>query len=204
MTEAEWGQVRKFVCAGQKLAEVAEAFNVSQNTIRARSATEQWPTPNREDRRRRRLARECEKQQPDKVASSQEYPGKRNLGEAKNPPDLPDQSLSTPESDQNHHLAKLAQELLTVVRESPDRFDQSAGDFAQAMVAAGLAQVPAPRTISELAKWEQLRRQFKGLDQKGGQAGGLFDPFRPVRRATGNVVEAETPPPDDPMAGFEV
>ena len=171
------------------MAEVAEAFGISVSAIHARSNSEQWPTPLRLKRKKAALARDAKQEYPDQVT--------------KDSAQAPDQSLSTPESAQNTHLAKLAQDLLTVARAEPERFDQAAGEFAQAMVAAGLAQVPPPRTIGELTKWETLRRQYKGLDKKE-QAGGLFDPVRPIRRTTGNIVEAETPPPEDPMAGFEV
>ena len=87
-------------------------------------------------------------------------------------------------------LATLAQNLLTVSRSDPSAFDEAAGDFAQAMVAEGMATVPPPRTIGELVKWESLRRQYKRLDDKT-VAGGLFDPVRPIRRTSGPVVEAE-------------
>ena len=111
------------------------------------------------------------------------------------------------EQDQTALISLKANELVEIARETPERFDQAAGEFAQAMVALGMREVPAPRTISELVKWETLRRQFFKLDKRDQTAGGLFDPVAPVRR--GRVVDAEeTVRPQeaepDPLDGFEV
>lgn len=128
---------------------------------------------------------------------------KEDLPGKVNPPDNSRPHGMLAEQDPNNQqLTILARDLLEAAQTAPDRFDQTAGAFAQAMVAAGMAQIPPPRTVGELVKWEGLRRQFLALDVKTS-VGGLFDPVRPFRRATGVTVEADPAGPD-PLEGFEV
>lgn len=197
LSRADWAKIQTLVCSGRRAAEVAEAYGIAESTVHGKSAEEQWPTPQRLRRQEIDLERTPESRQTGLPSRPVEpTSGPTGLEDQPDPPTL---------------ISLKANELLEIARETPERFDQAAGEFAQAMVALGMREVPAPRTIAELVKWEALRRQFLKLDKADKTVGGLFDPVAPMRRVgpvrdaeTVPTPDTETPPSGDPLAGFEV
>ncbi len=87
------------------------------------------------------------------------------------------------------HTARLA-----LVESPPADFQAAFAAVAQAAIAEGIKDVPAPRSVKELATWFDLWRKAAGLDAKTGPQGNapLVNPLRTVsRRSGGAVVDAE-------------
>jgi hypothetical protein len=194
LTEEEWLDVKTMVCSGENAATVARSFGIAESTVGARKRKEGWRVEESPKRELVALARTPEDTLPHKAIAPD--PLKRELVALTRPEDretLPHKA--TPEDLENQPLANL----LEIAQTSPERFQEAVGAYLEGLMAQGIADIPPPRTISELAKLNSMIRQTRGLDSKTA-TGGLFDPVRPLRRATVTLVDAEP----DPLDGFEV
>jgi len=101
-------------------------------------------------------------------------------------------------------LSRFHAALLELVAAPPADFQAAFAAVAQAAIAEGVRDVPAPRSIKELATWFDLWRKAAGLDAKAGPQGNapLVNPLRTVSRRAGAVVDVE-PVDVAPVPGSE-
>ena len=111
-----------------------------------------------------------------------------------------DPNDTIPESRHTNHdkivaspLSRFHSALLDLVASPPADFQAAFAAVAQCAIAEGVRDVPAPRSIKELATWFDLWRKAAGLDAKAGTPGSspLVNPLRTVSRRSGAGVTVE-------------
>lgn len=179
-----WERIKAEACKGASYPALARLFGPSPQVIANRAKNEQWPTPLRLAKRRREN-------------------GETGNGDEVALPKSKVRRLSAPVIHNNHEkdeqltkdsISRLHTALLALVESPPADFQAAFAAVAQAAIAEGVRDVPAPRSIKELATWFDLWRKAAGLDAKAGAPGNapLVNPLRTVsRRSGGAVVEAE-------------
>ena len=112
--------------------------------------------------------------------------------------------LDSEADDSNDCLTTLEtpeNELLTIAEADPETAQKTLARIAQRAIAAGIRNVPEPRTVRELEQWFSLLRRASGLDQKTAAPSaqiGLIQPIQSARRAkTGPELPSETEAPDE-------
>lgn len=128
-------------------------------------------------------------------------------GNPPQPPALDGDNLSTTyESRITNHdknvVSHAHQALLDFAAAPPADFQKALAAYAQAAIAEGVVDIPAPRSSKELATMVGIWGKASGLDAKQGHGGNapLVNPLRTVSRRAGPVVEA-SPVPDTPEPG---
>ncbi len=192
-----WAEIRRKVCAGMTAREASTIYGPTPQVITNRSRNEQWPTKHRL-RVKQRESGIADDAAPDESKHSLAFaPAPANslqMQESCNKP--PDSPIS------RFHLA-----LQSLVESPPADFQAAFAGVAQAAIAEGLPEIPAPRSIKELATWFDLWRKAAGLDIKEKSAGitPLVNPMRTVsRRAGSQVIEAEPLPGTPEFDAWEV
>lgn len=192
-----WIEVKRKACSGVPFTSLSRDYGMSRQAIRNRSIAENWPLPEVLAERRRVNGARAEAAAALKEAGGDALPDKVNTELTQ--PDC----NKTPESPiSRFHLA-----LQSLVESPPADFQAAFAGVAQAAIAEGLPEIPAPRSIKELATWFDLWRKAAGLDIKEKSAGitPLVNPMRTVsRRAGGVVIEAEPLPGTPEFEAWEV
>ena len=167
-----WLRIRGEACKGVSFPTLSRLYGPSAQVIANKAKNEQWPTPRRL-KNQRREAGLADDVAPDESKHSLAFdPAPANslqMQESCNKP--PDSPIS------RFHAA-----LQSLVESPPADFQQAFAGVAQAAIAEGLPEIPAPRSIKELATWFDLWRKAAGLDLKEKSAGitPLVNPMRTV------------------------
>lgn len=192
-----WAEVRKRICNGQSMVSVAKVYGMTRQAIRNRAEKECWPVPRVLEAQRRELEEsgmlapvEKEITLPHKVESVDSL-------------QMQESCVKPPESP----ISRFHAALMSLVESPPADFQAAFAGVAQAAIAEGLPEIPAPRSIKELATWFDLWRKAAGLDLKEKTAGitPLVNPMRTVsRRAGGMTVEVDPVPGTPEYEAWEV
>ncbi len=192
-----WAEIRKQVELGMTSLRASELYGPKAQVIYNRSRQEKWDTP----QRRKKLRREAglsgegapQETEPENLASPKNFNSDLLQQDCNKPPESP--------------ISRFHAALISLVESPPADFQQAIAGVAQAAIAEGLPEIPAPRSIKELATWFDLWRKAAGLDIKEKSAGitPLVNPMRTVsRRAGGAVVDVDPVPGTPEFEAWEV
>ncbi len=185
-----WLRIRGEACKGVSFPTLARLYGPSAQVIANKAKNEQWPTPRRLKNQRREAGL------ADDVAPDESKRSLAFVPDVDNSPEMHKICDKPPESPiSRFHLA-----LQSLVESPPADFQAAFAGVAQAAIAEGLPEIPAPRSIKELATWFDLWRKAAGLDIKEKSAGvtPLVNPMRTVSRRAGGVVVDVDPVPGTP------
>ncbi len=192
-----WAEIRKQSELGMSSLRASELYGPKAQVIYNRSRQEKWNTP----ARRKKLQRESgfsggvapEETETENLASPKNFNCGLLQPDCNNPSDSP--------------ISRFHAALMALVDSPPADFQAAFAGVAQAAIAEGLPEIPAPRSIKELATWFDLWRKAAGLDIKEKSAGitPLVNPMRTVsRRAGSQVIDAEPLPGTPEFEAWEV
>ena len=192
-----WAEIRRKVCAGMTAREASSLYGPTPQVITNRSRNEQWPTPFRLKAKQREAGEMG-------VAALDEC--KHSLASV---PVAPNETQSQPDCNNPSEspISRFHAALMALVDSPPADFQAAFAGVAQAAIAEGLPEIPAPRSIKELSTWFDLWRKATGLDIKEKSAGitPLVNPMRTVsRRAGSQVIDAEPLPGTPEFEAWEV
>ena len=199
-----WIEVKRKACSGVSFVSLSRDYGMSRQAIRNRSIAESWPLPEVLAERRRVNGARAEAAAALKESGGDALPDKVNtLQMQQSCVNLETGLSSKPDSP----ISRFHAALMALVDSPPADFQAAFAGVAQAAIAEGLPEIPAPRSIKELATWFDLWRKAAGLDIKEKSAGitPLVNPMRTVsRRAGSQVIEAEPLPGTPEFDAWEV
>ena len=178
--EDVWGRVRHAVEGGMSAPLAADRYGIKVDTIRRRSKRDGWRTASR-------VAREA-----GGVAPSKSYfvPQSEGTDEGNN--------ATKSQMQQSRVMDTLLERLASQAGNDPKAYQSTLSEIAEAMLAAGLADMEPPRTVSEAARLNELIRRNHGFDAKAGAPAGFVRPLRTLtRQPTIDVDPAEPDSVDD-------
>lgn len=185
-----WAEVRKRICNGQSMVSVAKAYGMTRQAIRNRAEKECWPVPRVLEAQRREL------EESGMLAPVEKEVTLPHKVEAVNSLQMQQSCDKPPESA----VSRFHSALIALIDSPPADFQKAFAGVAQAAIAEGLPEIPAPRSIKELATWFDLWRKAAGLDIKEKSIGvsPLVNPMRTVSRRAGSAVVDIDPSPGTP------
>lgn len=192
---------------GGSVAVLAEQFGITPGAITNRSMRELWPTP------ARKRQREADARKAALAAVEVETPGirpasaltRQSKQQGITPHSQGRHKVNTDSDDPEPLIAtNLLEQLASICECPPQEFQSALARVLQAAIATGLAEIPKPRSIKDLATLVSLHSKTAGLDKvtAGAKDVPLVSPLRTVSRASAAVVMAEVvePVPSVPEA----